>query len=100
MTAVQVTLTTGSTAYQLIDLVREIAEACPGEPDTLLLEADAANAAGSKISVGDAQVGSGRYGYQLGPGDAREYGGGRILIGDIWVRGSADGLKLNVEVMP
>lgn len=43
MTAVQVTLTTGSTAYQLIDLVREIAEACPGEPDSLLLEADAAS---------------------------------------------------------
>lgn len=100
MIAVQVTLTTGSTAYQLIELVRAIAPECGGEPDILLLEADAANATDSTISVGDALVASDRYGYKLGVGDSREYANGRILFGDIWVRGSADGLKLNVEVMP
>ena len=100
MIAVQVTLTTGGTAYQLIELAREIAPECGGEPDILLLEADAANTADMTISVGDALVASDRYGYKLGPGDSREYANGRILLGDIWVRGSADGLKLNVEVMP
>lgn len=66
MTAVQVTLTTASTPYQLVELVRAIAEGCPGEPETLLLEADAANTAGSKIKIGDAMVATDRYGYQLG----------------------------------
>lgn len=99
MTAVQVTLTTANTAYQIVELVRAIADDCPGEPDILLLEADAANATDSKISVGDAAIATDRYGYRLGPGDSREYANGRILLGDLWVMGSADGLKLNVEAM-
>jgi hypothetical protein len=90
-------LTTANTAYQVIALIREIAE-CPGECLELLLEADAANAADSKISVGDEEIATDRYGYQLGPGDSRSYDNGSVKIGPIWVMGSADGLKLNVEV--
>jgi hypothetical protein len=101
MTAVQVTLATANTPYRIIALVRATpgAEEAEGEPETLLLEADAANAADSKISVGDASVATDRYGYQLGPGDAREYSAGRILLGELWVMASVDGLKLNVEIM-
>lgn len=104
MAAIQVTLTTADTAYQVLALLRAIDVSIPGDCRTLLFEADAANAEDSKISVGDASIGASRYGYQLGPGDNREYqsaGGPRnagVKIGPIYVSGSEDGLKLNVEV--
>jgi len=99
--AVQITLTTGSTAYSLASLVRAIEADTPGECRQLILEADAANTAGSKISVGDASIGASRYSFQLGPGDARGWDdpGGLVRMSHIYLRGSADGLKVNVGVM-
>lgn len=99
--AVQVTLTTGSTAYSLATLVRAIEANTPGECRQLILEADAANTAGSKISVGDASISGTRYAFQLAPGDTKVWDdpGALIRLGAIYLRGSADGLKLNVGVM-
>lgn len=99
--SVQVTLTTGSTAYSLATLVRAIEADTPGECRQLIIEADAANAADSKISVGDASISGTRYSFQLGPGDARGWDdpGGLVRMASIYLRGSADGLKLNVGVM-
>lgn len=100
-TAATVTLTTGSTNYQLITLLRAIAADTPGEARSVLIEADSANTAGSKVSIGDASLSGTRYGFQLGPGDARLYSDSDALVrlGAIYARGSGDGLKLNIEVM-
>lgn len=104
MPAIQVTLTTGSTAYSLLTLLRAVDSTLPGECRTLLIEADRTNAADSLISVGDSSIGASRYGYQLGPGQGREYNKqGRAIdpgvrIAPIYVLASTGGLKLNVEV--
>lgn len=99
--AVQVTLTTSGTAYSLATLARAIDADIPGECRQLTIEADRANTAGSTVSVGDASISSTRYGYQLAPGDTRVYDdpGGLVRLAQIYFVPSANGLKVNVEVM-
>ncbi len=96
MVSVQVTLTSSATNYNLVALAQAVVATFPSRFNSLLIEADAANAAGSKVSFGDANLSATRYGYQLGPGDSRSYSG-NVGIGDLYVRGSGAGLKLNVE---
>lgn len=106
MYAIQITLTTANTAYSLLALLQEVDPAVPGECAELTLEANAANAAGSLVSVGDLHIATDRYGYQLGPGDAKVYSsrgnrnfGSSVPLADIWLTPSANGLKMNVEVL-
>lgn len=99
--AVKLTLTAGSTNYNLATLARAIDADVPGECRHLVIEADASNAAGSQVSVGDVNMSGTRYGYQLGPGDSRVYedAQGLIRLSQINLRGSTTNLQVNVEVM-
>lgn len=98
MAAVQITLTSSATNYNVITLAQAVDASFPTKFGELLIEADAANAAGSKVSFGDVNVSATRYGYQLGPGDSRTYNG-NVPVGGLYVRGSGAGLKLNLEAV-
>jgi hypothetical protein len=96
MVSVQLTLTSANTNYSLITLAQAVDANFPAKFTSLLIEADAANAAGSKVSFGDTNTSATRYGYQLGPGDSRSYSGS-FPVGDLYARGSGAGLKVNLE---
>lgn len=98
--AVQVTLAAKDTNYHLLDLITEIDGNCPPTARELTIQAPKTNDDGV-IKVGDAQLADGRVGYELGATDSRTYRSNlqNVLLGSIYVRGSDDGLKLNVEVM-
>lgn len=107
MFGITVTLTTASTAYRLLTLLEAVDVSVPGECSQLTLQADAANTADSTIAVGDSSISTSRCGYQLAVGDAKVYdargsrfAGGGIPLNELYVLGSANSLKLNVEVLP
>jgi hypothetical protein len=98
------TLTSKETPYSLLELLREVNAATPGECRTLLLEADKDNGSDYVLVDSSADIATDSFGYRLGAENSREYAsvGGSIApqvkLGSIYVMGTEDGLKLNVEV--
>jgi hypothetical protein len=92
--AVQVTLTSANTNYNLYDLVTAIeANAAPSVRE-LSLQADS-----NAVLVGDASLGTTRYGYQLTSGASRTYRSfaANVPLSAIWARSTSSGAKINIE---
>lgn len=98
--AVTVTLTAQDTNYNLLTLVQAIEENAPATGRELNLQSLAGNAESSLIRIGDASMGAARWGVELAPGESRLYRSESISasLASKFVRGSAAGLKLNVEI--
>jgi len=108
---VTVTLAAANTSYNLKSLVAAALQAegagnlmeAPGACRSVLIQNDPANTGsnGAMVFVGDALVSSTRRGFVLVPSASREYSSSHpnVLLGQLWVRGTDAGLKLNVEIM-
>jgi len=99
--AYQLTLTTASTKYSLRTLITAIESGAPQFVGEIQLQSDKANAA-SKISVGDTNISTTRYGYQLEPGEGKSYGPGRMNgldTASLYFMSDTNAVKINVELM-
>lgn len=98
-----VTLTTAGVVYNLAVLLQALRTDCqiPLAGSTAMVSADPGNAAGSTVHIGDETTSSTQFGYSLIPSANRNYQASHqtILFGDLHAVGSADGLKVNIEVM-
>ncbi len=98
--AVTVTLTAQDTNYNILDLVQAIETSAPATGREINLQALKGNAEGSLVRIGDASMGAARWGVELGPGESRLYRSesSSASLAPKVARGSAAGLKLNVEI--
>ncbi len=98
---VLVTLTTAGVVYNLADLVKAVVANTPEAATILFLQAATTNANGSHIYLGDASVSSTRYGFDMSPGDSKNYDNPQqaVVFGHLHATGSVDALKLAVEVI-
>lgn len=98
---ITVTLTTADTNYNLLTLLQAVDPTCPPTARELIVQSSRANAGGSYINVGDGSMGASRCGYELAVRESRTYRSNKqdVFLGAMYVRPSANGLVLNVEVM-
>ncbi len=111
--AVQVTLTSPNTNYNLLDLINAVIAAetkwdgvatCPGSCRELTLQShpgiDTVGGNTKDILLGDGLLSTTRFGYVLATGDAYSDRSpmGNVDLGSIYVRSAGTAQKLNVQV--
>lgn len=98
----QVTLASATTVYNLWSLLTAIDPNAPPIAAELWLQSDSTNAGGSLIYIGDASLAkTSRQGFVLAVSGTKQYTGNLasdIPVSGIFLQGSADSLKVNVEL--